>query len=141
MSPRAPVLLLAPLALAACDWTRTPPPDDRPPAPVTSAPVIKTPPVSFGVAPAPRLAEAGGAEPGPPLDQAREYAASGQLWLARLVLEKKALGSDATKDETELLARICVEQGDEVCAGQCGAKLGRKRGLDAGAPRATDAGR
>lgn len=76
-----------------------------------------------------------------PYEQARVYEASGQLWMARLVLEQKGLGADATKDETELLARICHEQNDEPCVASCGEKLGRKLRFDGGAPRAHDAGR
>lgn len=74
-------------------------------------------------------------------EQARAYEANGQLWLARLVLEKKALSEDGTKQEAELLASICHQQGDEACLEACGQKLGRKIKFDGGvAKHGFDAG-
>jgi hypothetical protein len=69
-----------------------------------------------------------------PFEQAQGYEASGQLWVARLLIEKKALSPEGTKAEAELLARICEAQGDAACLADCGAKLGRKIKLT-GAPQ------
>lgn len=102
-------------------------------APPVSAPV---PPVAHeGVAPSPGAATTP-APSGEPYEQALAYEAGGQLWLARLVLEKPALGEGAAPRDTELLARLCAAQGDAECVTKCGARLGRKLAFDAGAPRA-----
>lgn len=69
-----------------------------------------------------------------PYEQALAYEANGQYWVARLVIEKRALSAEGTRDETELLGRICQAQGDEACVEACGKKLGRKLKMDAGAP-------
>ena len=69
-------------------------------------------------------------------DQAAAYEASGQHWLARLVLEKKALGPDGTKREIELLATICHAQADDECVEACGERLGKKLKFDAGSASA-----
>ena len=61
--------------------------------------------------------------------------------MARLVLERKALGADATKEETELLVRICQDQADAACIEACARKLGRKIKMpDGGAPAPAIAG-
>ena len=74
--------------------------------------------------------------PTTPLDQAQQYEASGQHWLARLVLEPKALSADGTKPELNLLAYICWEQSDDACVDKCAQKLGvKKLKFDGGAPK------
>ena len=138
------VIVLAPLATVACKKLRgeDPQPPAEPPVVVSSA-TTPVPPVGFAATPVEAFAEAGldPAEAGTPYEQARAYEASGQLWLARLVLEKKALSPDGTKEEAELLASICNHQGDEECLLSCSEKLGRKLKLDGGARRVTfDAG-
>lgn len=72
------------------------------------------------------------------LDQAKAYSKGGQVWLARLVLEQKALGDTGTRDEAAFLAELCQEQGDQACLDACGKKLGKKIVLAKAAPR--DAG-
>jgi hypothetical protein len=67
-----------------------------------------------------------------PFEQAVAYEASGQLWVARLLIEKKALSAEGTKQEAELLAKICDAQEDEDCLGQASDKLGRKLKLSGG---------
>jgi hypothetical protein len=112
------------------------PDDEPPPPPPVSAATGTVPPVAGGLSGTPVSAFVdAGLEGKTPYDQARIYEANGQLWLARLVLEKKALSADGTKQEAELLATICHEQGDEACLDACGHKLGRKIKLDGGAPR------
>jgi hypothetical protein len=134
-------LVLAPSSLGAAACDRTKAGQEDPPPPSAPAPPPRTPPAAFSAAPVSLFADAGAVDGKSAYDQAREYEASGQLWMARLVLENKALGPDATKDETELLAKVCVEQGDEACVTRCGAKLGHKIKFDAGPPAAADAGR
>lgn len=134
MSPRvlflAP-LVLAPLVFVACKLK--PSQDDvAPPAP---APVSSAPPAASSAVPVAQSAGAGDLTSKSAYELARDYESAGQYWMARLALERKALGSDGTKEETELLARICSEQGDEDCVASCGAKLGRKLKLDAGVPK------
>jgi hypothetical protein len=121
------------LLAAAC---KKPPPEEEPPPPVIASATATLPPVALsGVAPVSAFADAAPPDGQTPYDQARAYEANGQLWLARLVLEKKALGSDGTKQELELLATICHEQGDDSCVAECSKKLGKKLKFDGGAPR------
>ncbi len=72
----------------------------------------------------------GVAENGSPIEQARAYEASGQVWMARLVLEQSALSPSGTKEEVETLARLCQAQSDAPCLNACSKKLGHppKRG-------------
>lgn len=66
-----------------------------------------------------------GAPPSTPLEQARVHAAAGQLWLARLTIEKRALGADGAPDELALLTDVCKKQGDEDCL----ERVAKKRGV------------
>lgn len=76
------------------------------------------------------------AAPGPdeksPLEQAREYHSRGQNWLARLLVEKRALAAEGGRPEAELLLDICKAQNDADCVQQCAKKLGRKVAFDGG---------
>lgn len=109
--------------------------DDPPPPPTIASATETVPPAaSFNATPVAQFADAGNVDGKTPLEQARFYRASGQLWLARLHIEQKALGEDATKEETELLLEICMAQPDAACVEKCGTKLGRKIKFDAGAP-------
>jgi hypothetical protein len=135
---RAPIVttFLFLLAIAGCDVFAKKPSGEAPP--VVSVTTAAVPPAaSFNVVPVAQFADAANIDGQPPFEQAKVYEANGQLWMARLVLETKALGPDATADETELLARICVQQGDAHCVEKCGKKLGRKIKMDAGAPAAS----
>lgn len=117
--------------LSACPKREDPPP---PPAPLASVEVVP-PAAPFNATPVADFADAGNLEGQSPYEQARVYHAQGQLWMGRLVLERKALGSDATKEETELLVKICQDQQDEKCIDACAKKLGRKiKLLDGGVP-------
>lgn len=91
------------------------------------------PAAPFNATPVSAFADAADLDAKPPLERARIYAESGQLWLARLLIEKQALAPDGTREEAELLARICAQQGDAACVDACGDKLGRKLTIDAGA--------
>ncbi len=97
---------------------------------------VKVPPAAIGT-PLAAFADAAVAPPGEgtPYDQAVAYESGGQIWLARLVLEKHALSDAAVTRDTELLARLCAGQSDEECLAKCEAKLGRKVSRDAGARR------
>jgi hypothetical protein len=129
-------------SLLACDkLVKRDASDDPPPKVSTAAPPPTTPPAAPVGTPAALFADASDLDGKTPYEQARLYEGAGQLWMARLVLEQRALGPEATRDETELLARICHEQADEKCVASCGEKLGRKLKFDGGAPRARDAGR
>ena len=64
--------------------------------------------------------------------QAKENHERGQNWVARLLIEKTALGPNGTKDEAELLLDICKAQGDGACVQACATKLGRKIAFDGG---------
>lgn len=81
------------------------------------------------------------AEPGDktPLQQSKEYHDLGQNWVARLLIEKKALSEAGTTEEAELLLDICKAQRDATCVQQCAQKLGRKIVFDAGAPASSAA--
>jgi hypothetical protein len=106
------------------------------PSATTVPPPGTVPPVATAVAPVSAFAEAPVAadSEGTPLDRARSYEANGQLWLARLTIEKRALAANATSEETALLARVCVAQGDRDCVAGCERKLGKKIPFDAGPP-------
>jgi hypothetical protein len=137
-------VVLAVVALGACK-PKDPPPDATEPrdAAVTTAsgvPEHVPPAAPFNATPVAQFADAGTLEGKSPFEQATFYEGNGQLWMARLVLEQQALGPGATKQETELLAKICQQQGDAACLDSCSTKLGRKLKLDAGAASA-DAGR
>jgi hypothetical protein len=129
----AGVSLVALVAPAACK-PKEPPPEAHDAAPVVTAPEVVPPAAPFNATPVAQFADAGNLDTQPPYEQAKVFEANGQIWMARLVLERKALGSDATKDETELLVKICQQQGDAACLDACGKKLGRKIKYDAGAP-------
>lgn len=129
----SPLLLVLSSMTAACSKKPLPPDESPPPALATATATV--PPVAFSGTPAAEFAEAGSIEGQTPYAQARAYEASGQYWLARLVLEKKALGSEGTKEEVELLALICHHQDDQSCVHECSERLGKKLKFDAGAPR------
>ena len=132
------------IGLGACK-PKDPPPDPnevRSPALGASVPEVVPPAAPFNATPVAKFADAGNIDGQPPFEQATFYEGNGQLWMARLVLERKALGSDATTQEAELLAKICQQQGDAECLEACSVKLGRKIKLDGGVARAsTDAGK
>jgi len=115
--------------------------DDPPPPPTIASATEPVPPAaSFNATPVAQFADAGNVEGKTPLEQARMYKATGQLWLARLHLEPKALSDDGTKEEAELLLEICMAQPDVACVEKCGVKLGRKIKFDGGAPVASAKG-
>lgn len=132
------VLAVAGFAYDCKPGSKKPPPDDPPPPPVVSAttPVPQVMPVeTFDASLEP-------VEGLSPLEQARVYESRGQLWMAQMSLEKKALGPDGTKGETEFLAWICHQRDEDECLAKCEAKLGKKLKFDGGAPRVSfDAGR
>ena len=113
---------------------KDPPADaqDAPPIVVPSAPEKVPPAAPFNATPVAQFADAGDLDKQSPFEQAKVFEANGQLWMGRLVLERQALGSDATKDETELLLKICMQQGDASCVEACAQKLGRKIKFDGG---------
>lgn len=130
---RASITFALVLLVAAC---KKPPPEEAPPPPVIASATATVPPVAVsGLAPVSAFVDAAPPDGQTTYEQARAYHANGQLWLARLLLEKKALGPDATKQETELLSLICHEQGDDPCVAECSRKLGKKLTFDGGAPR------
>ncbi len=130
-------ILVLSLVLASCQLFDKKKPDDDPAPPVTSAPTV--PPQTYNATPVSSFAEAG-LEGKSPLEQARAYDSTGQLWLARLVLEPKALGDDGTKEEAELLGSICARQGDADCVEKASRKAGHKIAFDAGPPQKIDPG-
>ena len=123
--------VLALCAVAACNRAPRASAERSDITTIASGPAIEAVPPAAPVNGMP-LAEAGDLEGQPPFEQAKAFKANGQLWMARLVLEPKALGSDGTKEEAELLGRICSEQKDAACVEACGKKLGRKIKFDAG---------
>lgn len=135
-------------ALAACK-PKDPPPDpnvrdaaaggER--AISSGVPEVVPPAAPFNATPVAQFADAGNIDGKPPFEQASYYEANGQLWMARLVLEPKAFGSDGTNAEIELLAKVCQQQGDADCVDKCGGKLGRKIKMDAGIASKKDAGK
>ncbi len=102
--------------------------------PISTVRETVPPAAPFNATPVAQFADAGNLDTQPPFEQAKVFEANGQIWMARLVLEREALGADAPKEETELLVKICQEQGDRACLDACGKKLGRKIKLDGGAP-------
>ena len=142
MSPRSLLLsavLAAGLAFVACKPKGPPPEGD---AALPGVPEVVPPAAPFNATPVAQFADAGSLDGQSPFQQATFYEANGQLWMARLVLERQALSPDATKAETELLVKVCQQQGDEACVDAAGAKLGRKIKMNAGAASANgDAGK
>lgn len=135
--------LLAALFLAlppTCGLSNETPPDPaNVPGSVTlTGPSIPAKPqVLVTALPVSAFSDAGlGAEDKTVFQQAKEYHERGQNWVARLLIEKTALGANGTKDEAELLLDICKAQGDGACVQDCARKLGRKIAFDAGAPLA-----
>ncbi len=125
-------------ALSACDRLRQElRTEDPTPSPPASIVVPTPPPALIPGAPVATFADAA-VDPstGTPYEQAVTYHASGQVWLARLVLEKQALGGEAAPRETELLAKLCAEQADADCLHKCETRLGKKLSLDGGVARA-----
>lgn len=96
------------------------------------APTSVPPAASFNATPVSAFADASDFDGKSPFAQAQKYAADGQLWMARLVLENEALSSSGTSDEVLLLARICNEQGDRTCMDACTRKLGHAIKMDGG---------
>lgn len=105
---------------------------DAAPIVVPTAREVVPPAAPFNATPVAQFADAGDLDKQSPYEQGKVFEANGQLWMARLVLERQALGSDATKDETELLLKICMQQGDATCVESCAQKLGRKIKFDGG---------
>lgn len=133
------LVVFAALAPAACKPKDAPPDPDAfdAAAPISSVRVPVPPAAPFNATPVAQFADAGNLDTQPPYEQAKVFEANGQIWMARLVLERQALGSDATRDETELLVKICQQQGDQACLDACGKKLGRKIKLDGGGAPST----
>lgn len=94
----------------------------------TAAPLPPPPPafpLAVDVAPAPApLASASAPAGEDALSQAKSYQAKGQSAVARLVLEKKALGPSGTKEEKAFLAALCQEEGDDECVQKASGKSG-----------------
>ncbi len=135
---RAAFVFVVPLALVACDRFKP----KKPPEPVEPVtPVVTS---ASPVPPAMPLSDVDAAvietEGKTPLEQSKAYYAAGQNWMARLVIEQKALGPSATKEETLHLAQICHDQGDKNCLDNCSKKLGKKLSFDGGVPKLGDAG-
>jgi hypothetical protein len=122
------------VAFAACKPKDPPPDPDAFDAavPVSSVREPVPPAAPFNATPVAQFADSGNLDTQSPYEQAKVFEANGQIWMARLVLERQALGSDGTKDETELLVKICQQQGDQACLDACGKKLGRKIKYDGG---------
>lgn len=109
--------------------------EDKRPAPSASvAPIEATPVTAF--------LEAGVADESD-IAHVRELAKNGQVWMARLLIEPRALSPQGTREELELLLDLCGRQGDDACVQNCSTKLGRKAPVvlrpdagarDAGAP-------
>ncbi len=142
MSSRSLLLstfVVAGLALFGCKPKGPPPEGD---ASLPGVPEVVPPAAPFNATPVAQFADAGNLEGQSPFQQGTYYEANGQLWMARLVLERQALSEDATKADTELLVKICQQQGDAACVAACGAKLGRKIMMEAGGSNASgDAGK
>ena len=102
---------------------------------VPERPSSTTDPVLMTAQPVSAFADAG-PEDKTPFEQAKDYHAHGQNWVARLLVEKHALSSEGTKDEAELLLDICKAQNDGACVQECAKKLGRKISFDGGASAA-----
>lgn len=113
-------LLALTLTLACSKGSDGPAPAPLPPV----APEIPVPPVVL--ADSPDASSIGdGAAPPSPVEQARAHAAAGQLWLARLTIEKRALSADGTPEELTLLTELCKRQED----GDCLERIAKKRGV------------
>lgn len=102
-------------------------------------PTSEAPPILSEAPPVPRanvdLPDAADLEGRSPYEQSRAYAAAGQLWMARLVLEPKAIGEKGTPAELELLGTLCMQQEDVECVAVCEKRLGHKiKDAGAGAP-------
>lgn len=135
-------IVVAAVALVGCK-PKNPDGDVDPNGALTTSsgvPEVVPPAAPFNATPVAKFADAGNIDGQPPFEQATYYEGNGQLWMARLVLERKALGSDATPRETELLVKICQQQGDEACLESCGKKLGRKIKVDGSVSAKSDAG-
>jgi hypothetical protein len=130
------------LAAAACKPKDPPPDPDAIDAaiPISSARIPVPPAAPFNATPVAQFADAGDLDTQSPYEQAKVFESNGQIWMARLVLERKALGADATKDETELLVKVCQQQGDTACLDACAQKLGRKIKYDAVVPSTAPSG-
>jgi hypothetical protein len=115
---------------------KKPPPEEPPPVVNSAVPVPQVMPVdTFDASLEP-------VEGKTPLEQAKIYESRGQLWMAQMSLEKKALGPDGTRSETEFLAWICHQREEDECLAKCEAKLGKRLKFDGGAPLVVfDAGR
>lgn len=136
---RAAFIFVVPVALVACDRFKPKKPLEQP-EPVPPVVVTSAAPVP----PAMPLSDVDAAvidlEGKTPLEQSKAYYAAGQNWMARLVIEQRALSASATKDETLHLAQICHDQGDKTCLDNCSKKLGKKLSFDGGVPKTGDAG-
>lgn len=125
----------------ACDnlFGKKPPPVEEPPPPPVAS-TSRVPPTILGATPLGEFADAAVDPEGKtPLEQARVYESRGQVWLARLVLEKTATASTASREEIEFLGFLCHQQGDMTCVDECGARLGKKLKFDGGVRRGPDA--
>lgn len=120
MDPEAVRGAVSLLLLVACARKEAPREEPRP----APEPAVTVPPIAQAAEPVTAFIDAGAIES--PYDQARTSFANGQVWLARLVLEKKALGSTGTPAELELLSKICEHQADKACVRECARKLGAK---------------
>jgi hypothetical protein len=94
------------------------------PSPVAILPPVP-PAAPWSAMPVDTFADAGAIDSRTAYEQSVQYEASGQLWMARLVLESQALSPSGTRDEAELLLRICMRQPDDACVEACRKKLGR----------------
>lgn len=124
-------------SLVACKKAKRAPEEPPPGAPgappAAAEPVEPVPPAAFQAEPVSAFVDAGPIQ-GSPFEQASAYQENGQHWLARLLIENRALGAEGTRAEIELLASICDAQGDQACLDQCGVRLGKKLTVDAAAP-------
>ena len=103
--------------------------------PVVAATTATVPPVLVTGTPVEQFADAAAIDGKPPYEQALAYEANGRYWLARLVLERKALGADGTRAELALLANLCHRQGDTDCVESCSKRLGKKLKFDGSVTR------
>lgn len=121
--------------IAAVGCTKKPAPKDDPPPPVIASATATVPPALVSGVPVQNFADAASLDGKTPYEQAVIYESNGQYWLARLVLEKKALSADGAKHEIELLGLVCHYQGDKACVDECSKRLGKKLKFDGGAPK------
>ena len=130
----AALTLLVVVAPLACDMfkEKKPPQPEEPPIPIEDA--ARVPPA---VTPLSDFADASleSLDGKTPLEQARTYESRGQLWLARLVLEKRCEADKPSKDECEFLAYVCSQQRDPDCVHKMSGIVGRTLKFDGGAPR------